>query len=455
MQYDAETMRPILFLCVFTAYCATLLGQPKTPTNYEESQVGNIELPALLRSASGKSVTNAKDWGKRREEIHGLLQQQMFGLGPVFAGKPAVKELGQGTTLQGRASWREQELCFADFCFAVLTVVPAKPHALAYQGRHPLFVGLNYKGNQAVLAEPSVRLTPKWQRPQPDGTVVNHRAVESSRGAEASRWPLETIIGAGFGVVTACYNEIYPDHAEGEPESIYRVAGVSRATNTKAGDKVTDRTNGNSREASAGQAIAAWAWGLSRMLDLADANPSLDAKRAVVIGHSRLGKTSLWAGANDRRFAGIVSNDSGEGGAALSRRNYGETIADLNRSFPHWFARFYREYTGRPEAMPFDAHFLLALAAPRPLYVASAEEDRWADPKGEFLGAWEAGVVYRLLGKQGLESAVPNGQQPPTDQPTHGGMVGYHVRHGKHDINQQDWEQYVKFFATRLPAAGR
>jgi hypothetical protein len=178
-------------------------------------------------------------------------------------------------------------------------------------------------------------------------------------------------------------------------------------------------------------------------MDYLEKDKAVDAKRVGIFGHSRLGKTAIWAGAQDPRFSFVISNESGEGGAAISRRLYGERTLNLNTSFPYWFDGNFKKYNGAEEQMPFDSHFLLALIAPRGLYVASAEEDRWSDPKGEFLGAANASPVWGLFGKKGIGTMEMPGLHTPV-----GDTVRYHIRAGKHEVTAYDWEQYLKFAAS-------
>ena len=256
--------------------------------------------------------------------------------------------------------------------------------------------------------------------------IVNNRATEGTRGAHSSLWNVETVVARGYATATVYYGDLSEDRREGLTKD------VGALFNTNATE---------ARRPDEWGAIGIWAWGLSRALDVLAEDPEIDARRVAVHGHSRLGKAALWAGAQDERFGMVISNNSGCGGAALSMRDYGETVDAINTSFPFWFAKAFRAYNGRESALPVDQHELLALVAPRPLHVASAEDDRWADPRGEFLALKHAEPVYALFGRQGLGVAG----WPPVNQPVLGDAQAYHYRTGPHSITPYDWAQYLDF----------
>ncbi|MFM8469466.1 MAG: acetylxylan esterase [Limisphaerales bacterium] len=412
---------------LLAASLSSFAQRPNT-TNYDESKVGNLPLPDPLTCLDGSKVTDAKTWqSKRRAEVFGLFQTHVYGRSPA---KPAnlVFEVTKTDpqALGGKATRKEVAIYLTGKQDGPrLDLQLFVPNGV--KGPVPAFLGCNFNGNHAVHSDPSITLNPRWMRNSQDKKgVVNNRATEASRGSEASRWQVEMVIAKGYALATYYYGDLEPDHAEGWKDGL-------RAAMSKDGA-------GTQFAPDAWGAIGAWAWGLSRSLDYLEKDKAIDAKKVAVIGHSRLGKTSLWAGASDERFALVISNNSGEGGASISRRDFGETIAVLNKNFPHWFCGNYKQYSDAPEKLPVDMHELAALAAPRPLYIASAEEDKWADPKGEFLAGKLAEPVYALFGKKGTGVA----EWPAVDHPV-GDFIGYHVRTGKHDVTAYDWEQYLKF----------
>jgi hypothetical protein len=424
--------RAAAFVAVALAAAASGRAQPADAL-YDEAKVPAYVLPDPLRFADGTPVLAADDWtGRRRAEVLRLFEEHVYGKSPAPpSGMRAVVVEEDPRALGGLATRRQVRVLLdgteSGPAFEMLLYVPN-----AAKRPVPAFLGLNFDGNHAVHPDPGIRIATAWMDDGPG--VVDHRATGAARGTNAAAWPVERILDRGYALATIYYGDIEPDHPEGWK------AGVRSRVGPGASGRFAPDDWG---------AIGAWAWALSRALDVLSKDPDVDGARVAVIGHSRLGKTALWAGARDERFAMVVSNESGEGGAALARRRFGETTERITRVFPHWFAHRYRDYADREDALPVDQHMLLALAAPRPLYVASATEDLWADPRGEFLAAKAAEPVYRLLGKAGLGVDAP----PPADRPV-GDTIGYHDRTGKHALTAYDWEQYLDFADRHLrPAA--
>ena len=393
--------------------------QSKFVANYDESKVGSYSLPNPLQKPDGSLVKTPSEWKKQRAYLLKLLADHEYGILPTtkIPVNYKVLEINENA-LGGKAIRKRIELNFANKYTTEMVLYTPKNVA-----KPAVFVGLNFCGNHCVTAETDVPIPTKWMIDFNDGTVVNNRATEKGRADQASRWQLDYIISQGFAVATAYYGDFEPDHREGWTDGVRGILA-----------------NELSIKPEQWSAIGAWAWGLSRMMDYLQTEVLVNAKKVIIIGHSRLGKGALWAAANDERFAAVISNNSGEGGTALARRNYGETVERITSSFPHWFIPKFATYAADPNQLPTDQHTLLSLMAPRPLYVASAVEDQWADPKGEFLSAYHAQPAYLLFKKEGLGTA----ELPAPNQPV-GKTIRYHVRTGGHDITAFDWEQYVKF----------
>jgi hypothetical protein len=420
-------VRRVLWLSAILV-AAPAVAQPPG-ANYDEAKVPTYTLPDPLRFVDDGTVRDAGDWtNRRRAEVLRLFEEHVYGHspGPPPAMRFVVVETDR-RALGGLATRRQVRVRLDGTeggpGFEILLYAPnAAPRPV------PTFLGLDFRGNHAVHPDPGIRLSTAWVREGPG--VVAHHSTDATRGTEAASWPVERILDRGYALATVYYGDLEPDHADGWKDGVRARLGPGASGRFAPDDW---------------GAIGAWAWGLRRALDYLATDPDVDARRVAVIGHSRLGKTALWAGAQDERFAMVVSNDSGEGGAALARRRFGETTESITQAFPHWFCSRYREYAEREDMLPVDQHELLALVAPRPLYVASATEDLWADPRGEFLAARAAEPVYRLLGRGGLGV----NEMPVPDRPV-GETIGYHLRRGPHALTAYDWELVLDFADRHL-----
>ncbi len=390
--------------------------------NYDESKVPEYELPTLLKSNSGRKIKQVKQWEKiRRPEILKLFKQEVYGSIPGELPKAKVLVYEDGVDALGGTAIRKQlDLVFdngqRELSMGILIYLPKSEAPV------PVILGYNFLGNHAIYNDPSIRISESWVYDQPAFGIVHNQFTEPSRGFDSESWQLEKILEAGFGLVTVYYGDVDPDKndfSDGIHPFLYRT-----------GQEVPAADEWGS--------MAAWAWGLSQVMDYLETDLQVNSKQVVVFGHSRLGKAALWAGASDQRFAAVISNDSGCMGAALSRRKFGETIAVANKNFPNWFCGNFKKYSNYEDRLPIDQHMLLALVAPRPLYVASATEDLWADPKGEFLSAKEASKVYNLFEIPGLTSS----NWPAPETPV-GDLVSYHLRIGTHSVTGYDWDHYL------------
>jgi hypothetical protein len=399
-----------------------------------ESAVPAYTLPDLLLMIDGTRVDSAASWiANRRPQILELFRGEVYGRSPEAPSRPLFSVASiDDASLSGLATRKEVSISLTGTAAGpAMKLLVYTPNASEKLGRRtPLFLGLNFYGNHTIHRDRGISLAQGWI---PNDSLTDGRSPEMLRGVQSSSWPVETILRRGYGLATAYYGDISPDNSHGLSTGIHRWY-QEHGLLPRAGDSWG--------------ALAGWAWGLSRAMDYLVQDPDVASDKVAVVGHSRLGKATLWAAAQDERFALVISNNSGCGGAALARRRFGETVADINRAFPHWFCENYKQFGGHEDLLTVDQHALLSLIAPRPLYVASAQLDLQADPMGEFLAARCANPVYRLFGTDGL----PVEQFPAAGVPVMG-RIGYHVRRGRHAITQFDWSQFIAFASKHLGGA--
>ena len=394
--------------------------------NYDESKVPDFTLPDPLTFSNGNKVTTVKQWEKqRRPELLELFSSQMYGRTPEDKIEVSYETLSENPNfMNGKATSKQVKFIFTNgqkkHEAILLLVLPNQS-----KGKVPVFVAYNFKGNHGTTFDTSIILPSILSMPDIP-QYWRWSSGDRERGCDATRWPFEMFIERGYGLATMSYQDIYPDIAgKGEEHSIVTLF-PDYSPERKAPDEW--------------QALGAWAWGSSRIVDYLETQKRVDKKKIALMGLSRHGKAALWAGVQDERFKIVISCESGFGGAKLSRRMFGENIAFNLRLDTHRYCPAFYKYVGNEAGLPFDQHELIALIAPRKVYISSAEEDQLADPKGEFLSGYYAGPVYELYGLKGLGTNV----QPYVHQPIMND-IGYHIRAGVHDATSYDWKCYLDF----------
>jgi hypothetical protein len=396
------------------------------PVNYDESKVGSYTLPDPLKLDNGKAVRDAKTWmEKRRPEIVRLFEENEYGRSPGRPADMSFDVFDKGTpALDGKAIRRQVTINFSgDKSGPKMDLLVYLPAAATKPV--PLFLAISFSANSSAVDDPGIKPGEVW-RP------TDKKKIPASQGRGFGRLNVAPFLEQGVGVATFYYGDIDPDFEGGVPYGVRKVY-------MKPGQTALAPDEWGS--------ISAWAWGLSRAMDYLETDKGVDAKKVAIFGVSRLGKTVMWAGAHDQRFAMVIASCSGEGGAALSRRNYGETIAHLTAPsrYPYQFCANYAKYAEHVDQFPVDANMLVALMAPRPVMLQTGNTDFWSDPKGEFLAAVAATPVFHLFGEKGLESdKMPEAGEPIMN------TIGYLMHDGGHGALAPDYDQYRKFIAMHL-----
>lgn len=390
-------MKAYLFTCLSLIICIQLHAQNHEESNYDESKVPAYSLPEVLKTSNNKTIKNKKAWEKiRRPEVLTLFEDNIYGQVPKS---------------------------FEDIRFSVLSEDKNSMNGKAHLKEVLIEV---FNKNKSVRIN-LVLFTPNnVARPAPAFLLINNRGNENtdpSRKVISEFWPAEVVIDAGYAIAAFHVSDLAPDNKDEFMNGVLQLYPEQLKSD-----------NGM-------RAIGAWGWGASRVMDYFESDPQIDKKKVALVGHSRGGKASLWAAAQDQRFAMCITNCSGSTGAALARRQFGERVRRINTSFPHWFNTKYKKYNDHEELLPVDQHMLISLIAPRPVYATNASEDLWADPKGTFLSLKNAEDVYGLYG---LKSKLP--EVPPVlNTPLIKSPLAYHNREGKHDMTVYDWKQFIRF----------
>jgi hypothetical protein len=408
-------------LGVFTA-CLLALCSAAAPPEFPAADElpSRPEMPDPLVARDGSRIETKRDWfQKRRPELKTLFDHSMYGAAPDAPAVVSSKVVREDARfLAGKATLREVTLTFGPAGTPAIHLLLIVPNDR--KGRAPVFVGTNFYGNHTVVDDPRVAIPTAWVPSRSPGEV-NNRATEKGRGAQVDTWAADTVIERGYALATFYCGDVAPDQP-GHTDGVHPAyPGFDWGT------------------------VRAWAWGLSRAADYLATVPEIDRTRMAVVGHSRLGKAALVAGAYDDRFAVVIPHQAGCGGSAPSRGTVGESVKQINDRFPHWFNATFKTFNDRTDRLPIDQHELVAMVAPRAVLFSNAQDDIWANPEGQFQVLRAAEPVFRLLKAGGLES-----DKVPETGKLSAGTLGYAIRPGKHSMTREDWGFFLDFADKHL-----
>ncbi len=382
----------------------------------------------VLTCLDGSKVTTAEQWNaKRKPELKALFEHYMYGRQPA-AVKIDVKQLHEDkSALGGKATLREVQISFGPADCPKVNLLIVMPNGAKTPS--PVFVGYNFTGNHSLVNDAKIALPTSWMRNDKVG-VKENKATEGGRGLAVNDWALEQTIDRGYAVVTAYYGDIDPDRTDAR-------LGIQNHLWMKDKSPADDDAG----------SVMTWAWGLSRMVDYLQTLDRIDAKKIAVVGHSRLGKATIVAGAFDDRFALVIPHQAGCGGTAPSRTKdpKNEGVERINKAFPHWFDANFNAFGADPTRLPFDQNCLIALCAPRPVLLTTAVEDVWSNPAGQFQMLKAAEPAYKLIGSAGCSADKMPEVNALIDSP-----LGYWIRPGKHSMNKDDWKTFCDYADKRL-----
>ena len=380
-------------------------------------------LPDPTVMFDGTKVTSKEQWeAKRKPELKALFEHYMYGRYPAKPEKVTAKVLFEDQKATGTAmELKEVEITFGPPEWPKIYLLIARP-----LGKTPVacFVGENFGGNHLLTSDARVRIPTAWVPARYPG-MKDNKATAEGRGKQADTWPLEQIVARGYAVATFYCGDIQPDRPD-------VLEGMRATLGIPEGGQPGDET----------ATIMWWAWGIHRAVDYLTTDKTIDPKRIAVVGHSRLGKTALLAGAFDDRIAVVIPNQAGCGGTGPSRHNdpKAETVARINKSFPHWFCGNFKAFNNDPSKLPFDQNGLVALCAPRPVLFTNAAEDLWANPSGQFEVLKAANPTYKLFGEEGITA-----EKMPGTNELIASRLGYWIRPGKHAMSPPDWKTYMDY----------